>query len=415
MTLSDKTRREPLFGNNPRASLFGNEFEDASFDKALEERFEKDATATGLPLSEKDAHAGNSLETIGFNTTMESRSFDPPPGDANHRWSKPRPVRLTRAEARDSRRLYVGRQDLAFSVGSQSLSVTLASPREVVPGVSPVQMGVRIDGHLALLGLSRSLIRPLLGTIGPSLADQHPDLDLLIEAALAEPLNALETILGRTLSLAPAGEKPPPDLRLIGFRVANGDTRLGMATLRLAAADLAVIADALDQLPPQPTRLARLPIGLSIEVGSLRLTLGTLRQLGRGDVLLSDDNYPVGGACIVMEGRRLTGRKVDRGFQIVGTAAGHNEGLTSMDDVQDAPEEQTTLDQLAVRIIFEIGRLELPLGEIQKMQPGYVLELDRPATLAVDLTVRGQTIGKGELVEIDNTLGVRILRLFGHE
>ena len=45
------------------------------------------------------------------------------------------------------------------------------------------------------------------------------------------------------------------------------------------------------------------------------------------------------------------------------------------------------------------------------LRPGQVIELSRSPGEPVDLVVAGKRIGKGELVEIDGELGVRILSL----
>jgi type III secretion protein Q len=324
--------------------------------------------------------------------------------------TRPLLARLSGADADASRRLHRGRAPLTFAVGEHRLTLVPASARELaIADNSQAQLIVRGGAGPALLGLSRPLVRLLLG---PAIPETHPDLDLLAEMALTVPLAALERILGHSLSLHPAGERLPPDLGLVGFRVFQGDSLLGLATLRLAARDLAAVVAALDRLPPQPSRLDALPLSVIVDAGSIRLTLDTVRGLSRGDVLLSDDGHAPGTAAItIADRRRLIGRKAETGFQII--ADGNRRGLTPMDDADKASAE--TIDDLEVRIVFEIGRRDLPLSELQRIRPGYVVELDRPLGLSVDLTVRGQMIGKGELVQIDNTIGVRIQRLFGHE
>jgi type III secretion protein Q len=337
----------------------------------------------------------------------------PAPRAAPPREMRPAPARLSRTEAEASRRLFLARAPLVLAIGDHRLSLELASSRALAtadPGTARLVLR-GLDGP-ALLGLPRALVRLLLGTLGPSVPETHPDLDLLIETVLAPHLSSLEQLLGHPLSLHPAAETLPPELRLIGFHLALDDRPLGLATLRLSGAAAGALTAALDRLPPQRNRLDALPVGVTIEVGSVRLTLGLLRSIGRGDVLLSDDSYPPGTAVLTLGGRfHLPGVRTETGLQI--TADTHRWDPIAMDDAHTDTAE--TIDNLEVRVVFEVGRRDLPLAELQRIRPGYVLELDRAAGLSVDLAVRGQIIGKGELVQVEDALGVRVLRLFGHE
>ena len=48
------------------------------------------------------------------------------------------------------------------------------------------------------------------------------------------------------------------------------------------------------------------------------------------------------------------------------------------------------------------------LGELLKLGPGSVLDLDRRADGPVDLLVNGRLIARGEIVAVDERYGVRI-------
>lgn len=66
-----------------------------------------------------------------------------------------------------------------------------------------------------------------------------------------------------------------------------------------------------------------------------------------------------------------------------------------------------------VDLVFELLRLRMPLKQLQSLEAGYVLELDRPLSEAVDIRVHGKRIGRGELVVVQDRLGVRIVTLNG--
>jgi flagellar motor switch protein FliN/FliY len=48
------------------------------------------------------------------------------------------------------------------------------------------------------------------------------------------------------------------------------------------------------------------------------------------------------------------------------------------------------------------------LGELMRLGPGAVLDLDRRVDAPVDLLVNGRLIARGEIVAVDERFGVRI-------
>jgi flagellar motor switch protein FliN/FliY len=62
-------------------------------------------------------------------------------------------------------------------------------------------------------------------------------------------------------------------------------------------------------------------------------------------------------------------------------------------------------------IVIEAGRIQMSIKAFMDLAPGNVLELDLHPERGVDLVVHGKIIGRGELLQIGETLGVRILQL----
>lgn len=73
------------------------------------------------------------------------------------------------------------------------------------------------------------------------------------------------------------------------------------------------------------------------------------------------------------------------------------------------------LDDLPVRLVFELGRAELSLGELQRLAPGALVPLGRPLDEPLDIMANGRRLGRGTLVQIGESLGVRIVSLVGNE
>lgn len=65
-----------------------------------------------------------------------------------------------------------------------------------------------------------------------------------------------------------------------------------------------------------------------------------------------------------------------------------------------------------VQLVAVLGKKAISIKEILSLKKGQVLELNRFPNEAVDLVANGKLMAKGELVEIDGKLGVRIIKIF---
>lgn len=64
-----------------------------------------------------------------------------------------------------------------------------------------------------------------------------------------------------------------------------------------------------------------------------------------------------------------------------------------------------------VTITAELGRVEMPLGELVALGEGSVVELGRSVSDPVDLVAQGQRVASGEVVVIDDCFAVRITNI----
>jgi flagellar motor switch protein FliN len=68
--------------------------------------------------------------------------------------------------------------------------------------------------------------------------------------------------------------------------------------------------------------------------------------------------------------------------------------------------------EVPVTLTVELGRVTIPLHRLADLKPGDVLELGRHAREPVELTSNGRLVARGELVQIDRELGVRVTNVF---
>jgi flagellar motor switch protein FliN/FliY len=80
-----------------------------------------------------------------------------------------------------------------------------------------------------------------------------------------------------------------------------------------------------------------------------------------------------------------------------------------------AMEEIAGYADVPVRVEAELDRRILTLGQILQLEPGSLIGMSRSAGENIDLYVGGTLIGCGEIVVVENALGVRITDFKGDE
>lgn len=68
-----------------------------------------------------------------------------------------------------------------------------------------------------------------------------------------------------------------------------------------------------------------------------------------------------------------------------------------------------------VPVWAELGRVEVPLGELVKLDEGSVLMLDRPVSEPVDLVSQGVKLARGEVIVVDDCFAIRIKEIISNK
>ena len=78
-------------------------------------------------------------------------------------------------------------------------------------------------------------------------------------------------------------------------------------------------------------------------------------------------------------------------------------------DVPEQPsvENLKVLENIEVELTVEVGRAEITIRDLLRLNEGSVLELDRLAGDPLDILVNGTKIARGEVVMIGERFGVR--------
>ncbi len=340
------------------------------------------------------------------------------------------PERMTRAEAELRNALFARRQNVSISFGGAEYSLSLTPrARDFSPAVAfsldwgQGRVRVELDSPEFLDQLSESIM--------PGDLRELPEIfqEAVLEGYLEELLNVLE---GRGLRVTVAEVQfngkvtpPAPDPEAVlplGFvleRVSDNAVIHGRFLGRAALLELA--SGLFSRTPLAKSRnLDELPIYACIEMGRMGLPYSELQDLEPGDILLPDiPARPANGKGMAVTltygghaGLRAT--LVHDTLTLTGFIA--ETSMQDNDDSQDLAQEthlegaagELDADELEIILIFEVGQKRLTLGELKALQPGQVLEADRPLERAVHVKANGKTIARGELLDIDGRVGVRV-------
>ncbi|MBF0264282.1 MAG: flagellar motor switch protein FliN [Gammaproteobacteria bacterium] len=85
--------------------------------------------------------------------------------------------------------------------------------------------------------------------------------------------------------------------------------------------------------------------------------------------------------------------------------------VDAFEDGENLSEDDINLDlilDVPVTIAMEIGRTDISIRNLLKLNQGSVIELDRMAGEAMDVMVNGTLIAHGEVVVVNEKFGIRL-------
>ncbi|HVV79647.1 MAG TPA: flagellar motor switch protein FliN [Pseudolabrys sp.] len=84
------------------------------------------------------------------------------------------------------------------------------------------------------------------------------------------------------------------------------------------------------------------------------------------------------------------------------------------DAVTGAADLEAVFD-VPVQVSAVLGRARMEVGELLKLGPGAVLELDRKVGEAIDIYVNNRLVARGEVVLVEDKLGVTMTEIIKTE
>ncbi|KUM28947.1 hypothetical protein AU467_01475 [Mesorhizobium loti] len=243
---------------------------------------------------------------------------------------------------------------------------------------------------------------------------------LLLESVLEEDLQWIEGRLGEGISITSIERRDVVSDEGSYAFVLTGEGEPIDCVLNTNSAGLATrIGRILDEIGKAKAPIpAGVPLPVSLRRGALMISLGELQSLRPDDMVLFDDVAEEGVATFVIAERLFAPVSLTaegpRLLAAPAAIAGSKWEWTMSQSTPPAGQtlEESTLDELPVALAFEIGRTAMPVGEVRQLAPGAIVPLADVTKPAVDILANGKRVGRGEIVRIGESLGVRIERMF---
>jgi hypothetical protein len=265
----------------------------------------------------------------------------------------------------------------APAVGAASAILSL----EALPGTAALEIEVRLLARVVERLAGSSPRTP--GALMASEVEQRV-LELITLAAVdAARSPAVDALVPRLVAAGPF----PSDPLVVALELSVGED-CGRGRLLVPAAAIAALGGA----PELPDPIAALTISGSFRQGTISLSAEDLAALGSGDVLLQDEGAPR-AELVLPGGLALRGRLESDHL--------HIEEISMTETQASYP----------LTLAVEIARVSLTLGELARLEPGAAVPLRPTMEGTVVLRAGEKAIARGQLVEIEGGLGVRLTQV----
>jgi type III secretion protein Q len=332
---------------------------------------------------------------------------------------------ISRAEAESINAFHRRRPALAFKVAGRAATMTAKWPPAPDDGCGRCRLDITVDGTPGTLILSRSVIKAIVAGLDPHQPFDHLeslDLALLLELALADALPALEASLGARLAInaVRTADEREGGGAFLAFDIAIDGIGTSAGELLLQNRHAVGLARLLDSVAASFVPAVELPVPISLRVAATTCSIGEIATLSAGDIVMADRCCRQWRTAVAVVAEHLaaavtltaTGAQIAAPLERIHGSSWEwsmeNGANRSQNDVM----QTFDLDDIPVKLLFELGRIELSLAEIRQLAPGALIAMPHPLEEGVDISANGRSIGRGSLVQIGGNLGVRITRLF---
>lgn len=293
-----------------------------------------------------------------------------------------------------------------LQLGDHAYHVEVLSPTERQDSKAFLSVCLAEGDHWVWLSLPQ-WVNPRLpgGEVRKSQLSELPKslLTGVVKTQIA-PLLSLLPGLPRNVTRIVEGDRLPGTLWTLRLRVTPDQGHPVVVSLRYPETTYPMIQSMLDSWRiSQPEMWEALPVHVGVLVGSCTVKLSDLNLFKEGDFLLLDrpNDYYQKNAVLALKQHKLARvTLLDEAIRI--------EKIMNEENQPNVGSVVSGLDDIPLTLDFRLAQKELSLAELKRLGVGSILSLDVPQNQLVTILVNGKKIGDGELVTVDNKVGVRI-------
>lgn len=314
-------------------------------------------------------------------------------------WRDLERISLEHARRHNVAALYLGTA-WPVKVGNQAFTLQFEPCQ---PGY-PLRLVGRAAGAPLTLDCDAQALFPELA--GQTLTQAGTTAHLLVSQAFEDWLCALEGLFGFALELSGTSFEVSPNPGAYGLALTHDRSR--------RAAHFALDSEAVDRWMSRQTLPAgaagelacRLSVPVAVCLAGPALTLPRLRGIRAGDALLLERSSQYLRVPLRHGARRIL-LKPSGEYMVIDRPI-----IDENAEFADMTSELVPASALTFSFEAVIGTLSLTLDELTRLRSGSIVSLQLPAhQSAVMLLCQGVPFARGELIDIDDALGVRIVDL----
>ncbi|MGY6646320.1 MAG: type III secretion system cytoplasmic ring protein SctQ [Salinarimonas sp.] len=341
---------------------------------------------------------------------------------------------LSAREVGDWRRLARNRANPQFETGIGRIVLALADPAALAAWEGGwTRLDLLCADRAASLWLPDDIVTAMLRGAHPMLDDtalSTADRALLIDALENDLIDAFSHAIRAEIAVVAAERGLSINMRpAFIFEAAAADAAAGQGGARFPIAldchaiEREQLVAALIAGPITRTPFAELTTSIAFRCGCTRLTLAEFATLETGCGISLDDTTLSFQKIVAITAERfaqtcnwktikptLDGPLL-RPLDATTLAYSMDARVTEQHEKPEQAAPTGSIDEIPVQLVFELGRLEIPLSELESLTSGYVFELGKPLSQSVDIIANGRRVGTGELVRLGEAIGVRVSKL----
>ncbi len=242
-------------------------------------------------------------------------------------------------------------------------------------------------------------------------------LETLSAASLLEPIQQMSITLGEE------GKIPEGDVYSLDVEISASDfTVWGKCMITNTFRKNWV--QHFSAFPPRytPTQLTKaLPVEIGIQIGNVELSITDFEKLQIGDVIIPDILSSHGRGTLTLDRVSLFQVHIHKNqIELLDYALKLEESMEESEihptnslsqKLETVEKESKAIKDIPLHISVELARLKIPLDQLMSYSPGNILELPPLSDKKVSLIVNGQKIGVAELVQLGETIGLKLLEI----